>query len=148
MEELGPIVGSPVDFQQSLPPQQSASDAFGLQFEALLQIVLTQLQFQDPLQPLENFEFVSQLAQFSQIQQVETSNEHLQTILQSDAASQAVGLLGLEVELPAGATSLLGTVTAISFTAGEPRLTVETENGQTIENISLNNIFRIEQGEV
>lgn len=55
----------------------TASNAFGLGFEDLLKIILTQLTYQDPLKPIENFEFVSQLAQFSQIQQTQTMSDRL-----------------------------------------------------------------------
>lgn len=56
--------------------EQTATSAFGFGFEDLLRIVLNQLTYQDPLKPLENFEFVSQLAQFSQIQQ----HKHLTSV--------------------------------------------------------------------
>ena len=148
MEEIEAVGGAPIPFNATPPPDaSSATDGFGLQFEALLQIVLTQLQFQDPLKPIENFEFVSQLAQFSQIQQAETTNERLLTLLQSDAASQAVGLLGQEVVIPAGASQLTGTVSNISFENGEPTISLTTENGQTVSNISLNSISQIREGE-
>ena len=39
----------------------AAASAFGLSFESLLKIILTQLTYQDPLKPVDNFEFVSQL---------------------------------------------------------------------------------------
>jgi flagellar basal-body rod modification protein FlgD len=148
MEELEAILANspPLD-ATSTAGSASASDGFGLQFEALLQIVLTQLQFQDPLQPIENFEFVSQLAQFSQIQQAETTNDRLLTLLQSDAASQAVGLLGQQVDIPAGSTVLSGRVTSIAFENGEPRISLETETGQSVSNISLNNISEIREGQ-
>ena len=95
--------------------QQTATDGFGLAFEDLLNIVLTQLTFQDPLKPIENFEFVSQLAQFSQIQQTETMSTSLENILLSQTVGQATGLLGQTVDIPAGARILTGTVT-VSYT--------------------------------
>lgn len=147
MEELGPIAGMPVNATNPEGVPNSATGAFGLQFESLLQIILTQLTFQDPLKPIENFEFVSQLAQFSQIQQAETTNERLQTLLQSDAASQAVGLLGQRVDVPAGPTLLSGRVVSISLQNGEPRLTIQTADDATIENINLNSVIRISEGE-
>ncbi|MEM9584755.1 MAG: flagellar hook capping FlgD N-terminal domain-containing protein [Pseudomonadota bacterium] len=148
MEELEGIsgLGVPGGGQSTGNIGDTASDAFGLQFESLLQIILTQLTFQDPLQPIENFEFVSQLAQFSQIQQAETANERLLSILDGNATTQAVALLGAEVEIPAGTTTISGTVTAISLANGAPRLTVETSDDQTIENINISNVIRIERG--
>lgn len=127
--------------------QQQAANAFGLGFQDLLQIVLTQLTYQDPLKPLENFEFVSQLAQFSQIQQGENMSRSLDDMLQSEAASQATSLLGRTVDVPAGVAVISGTVSAIAFENGEPRLTLETEDGRTISGISLNAVTQIRTGD-
>lgn len=127
--------------------EQTATSAFGLGFEDLLRIVLNQLTYQDPLKPLENFEFVSQLAQFSQIQQTQTSNERLLAILQVDATSQATHLLGATVDIPAGPAVISGTVRSVSFENGEPRLTIETADDRTISNIGLSTVTRVSQGE-
>lgn len=87
--------------------EQTATNAFGLGFEDLLRIVLTQLTYQDPLKPVENFEFVSQLAQFSQIQQTQTMSDRILGILQAQATNQATGVLGRVVDIPSGAGSSL-----------------------------------------
>lgn len=122
---------------------QSATDAFGLQFEDLLRIVLTQLTYQDPLKPMESFEFVSQLAQFSQIQQGQTANDRLLALVQAEATNQAASVLGRIVDVPAGAGTLSGRVQSITFASGEPRLTLETSDGRTISNIALSGVTRI-----
>lgn len=144
MEELEPV--GPVDFSQINPAQNTATSAFGLEFESLLQIVLTQLTFQDPLQPLENFEFVSQLAQFSQIQQTETMSDQLQLIAETEATAQATGLLGREVEIPAGAATLRGRVIGITFDQGQPLLSISTNNDQIVNNIGIGAVTRVEEG--
>src|SRR5215469_15449981 len=77
----------------------SASTAFGLDFQSMLNIILTQLTYQDPLKPLDNFEFVSQLGQFAQLQQSQSLNGEITSLLQSQAAMQATGLLGKTVDL-------------------------------------------------
>ncbi len=149
MQEVQPIGSDPtilaVQNQNSI--EQTATDAFGLNFESLVRIVLTQLTFQDPLKPIENTEFVSQLAQYSQIQQTDTMSRRLLSIAQSDAATQATSLLGKEVDIPAGPTILTGVVSSISFQAGEPRLTIVTDDDRTISNIRLASISQIRQGE-
>ncbi|HZF46570.1 MAG TPA: flagellar hook capping FlgD N-terminal domain-containing protein, partial [Sphingomonadaceae bacterium] len=94
---------------------QSATDAFGLGFEDLLKIVLTQLTYQDPLKPMDNFQFVSQLAQFSQIQQTQQMSESLQALVSAQSTAQAASLLGRIVEIPAGNTVRAGKVTSIAF---------------------------------
>ena len=125
---------------------QTASSAFGMGFEDLLRIILTQLTYQDPLKPVENYEFVSQLAQFSQIQQTEVMSDRLQGILRSGSTSQATSLLGKLVDIPSGSGVLTAKVVAVSFVNNEPRLTVETKNPtSTIGNIAVTSVSRITQ---
>src|SRR6185295_9402264 len=85
---------------QSSASQDVAQNAFGLGFEDLLRIVLTQLTYQDPLKPMDNFEFVSQLAQFSQIQQTQTMSDRVLGLLQAQATNQATSVLGHFVDIP------------------------------------------------
>ncbi len=129
------------------PPVRSAQDtatsAFGLSFESLLKIILTQLTYQDPLKPMDNFQFVSQLAQFSQIQLGQTTNDRLQSMVTAQANLQAASLLGRTVDIPAGASAISGKVMSIAFENGDPRITIETADKQTISNISIASISQI-----
>jgi len=125
---------------------QAATSAFGLGFDALLKIILTQLTYQDPLKPMDNFQFVSQLAQFSQIQQGQTSNDRLEALVSAQATGQATSLLGTKVDVPAGSATLSGKVVAVVFDNGAPRITVETDDGQTISGISISSVTQVRQG--
>lgn len=150
MQAVGPV--SPDSTQQVAPANTqggaiSATDQFGLSFESLLQIVLTQLTFQDPLEPMDNFEFVSQLAQFSQIQQTQTMNDNLETLVRAQSTGQAANLLGKTVDLSAGAGTLTGRVTAVTFANGSPALTIETAQGQTISGLPLGNVSQIRENQ-
>ena len=133
--------------QQPASTAQAATDAFGLSFESLLRIILTQLTYQDPLKPMENFEFVSQLAQFSQIQLGQTTNDRLEQLVMAQGSLQAAGLLGRTVDVPAGNATLSGKVVSISFANGEPRVTIETADDQTIGNIQIGTISQIRPGD-
>jgi len=120
--------------------------ASSLGMEDFLKILLTQLTYQDPLKPMDNFEFVSQLAQFSQIQQGQTTNDHLATLVAAQATSQATSLLGTRVDVPAGSSTLSGKVTAIAFDNGAVRATITTDDGKTISGISISSISQVRQG--
>jgi len=77
-----------------------AADVFQADFETFLKLLTTQLQFQDPLQPLESTQFVAQLAQFSTVEQQIQTNTALGRILDAMGASGAGALgawLGKEV---------------------------------------------------
>ena len=52
----------------------------GLGREAFLQLLVTQLQHQDPMKPQEDGEFIAQLAQFSSLEQLTTVNTKLTSI--------------------------------------------------------------------
>ncbi len=121
----------------------TAQTAFGLDFQSLLRIILTQLTYQDPLKPMDNFQFVSQLAQFSQLQQTQTLNDQITSLLSSQAATQATSLLGRTVDFSGPSGTVSGTVSAISFSTGQPLLTIRTGDGQTIGNLSIANVSQV-----
>lgn len=126
-------------------PATPTNSAFGLDFQSLLRIILTQLTYQDPLKPMDNFQFVSQLAQFSQLQQSQSLNDQVTSLLASQAATQATSLLGRNVDFTsqAGGTLQAGIVKSVSFVRGQPEVTVEDVNGQVIANISIANISQV-----
>ena len=123
-----------------------ATDAFGLSFDALLKIVLTQLTYQDPLKPMDNFQFVSQLAQFSQIQQGSQMVDSLNALIAAQTTSQAAGLLGRVVDITMEQGTLCGKVVGASFTGGGgATITIETADGQTISGLPLGNVSQIRE---
>lgn len=144
MQAIDPITPTTVTSTASTSNSE-ASDAFGLSFESLLQIVLTQLTYQDPLKPMDNFEFVSQLAQFSQIQQGQTMVDSLAALVSAQATGQAAGLLGREVDVSTTQTTITGKVTAASFADGGATITVETVEGSTISGLPLANVAQIRE---
>jgi flagellar basal-body rod modification protein FlgD len=145
--QVSPVTGAPGAAAASSPAvQEAATSAFGLSFDALLRIILTQLTYQDPLKPMDNFQFVSQLAQFSQIQLGQTANDRLQMVVSAQGNMQGAGLLGRQVDVPAGGATVSGRVVSVSFADGAPRVTIETANGQTISNIAIGSISQIREG--
>ncbi|MBR9805157.1 flagellar biosynthesis protein FlgD, partial [bacterium] len=53
----------------------ATNDASALGKDAFLRLMVAQLQNQDPLNPAENGEFMSQLAQFSSVEGIQNINE-------------------------------------------------------------------------
>lgn len=143
---VDPIGTSTASNATTTSTAQAATNAFGLGFDSLLKIILTQLTYQDPLKPMENFEFVSQLAQFSQIQQGQVMSDRLADLVSAQTTSQATSLLGLRVNVSTSAGAITGTVRSIAFSEGVPLLTVETSDGQTISSISLSAVSQIREG--
>ena len=107
---------------------------------------MTQLTFQDPLKPMDNFEFVSQLAQFSQIQIGQNGNDMLQQLVSAQSTIQATSILGKTVDVPATSSTLTGRVVSISFAGGVPKITIKTADGNTISNISMSAVSQVREG--
>ena len=124
----------------------AATSAFGLSFDSLLKIILTQLTYQDPLKPMDNFQFVSQLAQFSQIQIGQTTNDKLTTLVTAQSNIQATSLLGRTVDIGTGTSLISGKVTSLAFDNGNSSITIKTANGSTISGISISGITQIREG--
>ena len=121
----------------------STQAAFGLDFQSLLSIILTQLTYQDPLKPVDNFQFVSQLGQFAQLQQSQTLNDQITSLLRAQSTSQATSLLGRTVDADAGEAAVSGIVQAVAFTASGPEVTIKTSDGSIIANISVGKISQV-----
>ena len=63
--------------------------------DQFLKILITQLQNQDPMQPMEDKEFIAQMAQFSSVEQLVNISTQLKTLNQSLGAVS--GMIGMEV---------------------------------------------------
>ena len=147
MQLLDPV--APVGGSGSAPSAQAsnsqATDAFGLSFEALLKIVLTQLTYQDPLKPMDNFQFVSQLAQFSQIQQSQSMVDSLEALVTAQTTGQAASLLGKTVDVSTAQGNASGKVKAVSFSGTSPTITIQTTDGATISSLPLGMVSQIRE---
>lgn len=110
--------------------------------EEFLKILLAQLQFQDPLKPLDNQEFLAQMAQFSSLAQTAQLNDGVDTLLTIQAANQSIGLIGKTVEVRSliGGAPSVGTVSSLAFVDGQANLTVRQENGELLTAVNLSQI--------
>jgi len=141
----------PSDFliQNRLAQQQSADQVAQGQLDrnAFLNLLLTQLENQDPLSPMQDHEFVAQLATFSSLEQLESLNSAMQASLlmnQSVNNSLATNLIGKEV-LADGSTLTLGETGAIDF---QVDVDSEADLVVLVRDSEGNLVRRIELGEV
>ena len=87
-----------------------------------LNLLVTQMQNQDPMNPMSDTDFVAQMAQFSTLSTMDTMQSNM-------AEQQANGLIGLTVGVTDQQGNLVtGTVTGVDVVSGSPELVI---NGQT-----------------
>lgn len=133
VESIGTVLQSPE------PQLRKAS----IGQDDLFKIMLTQLSYQDPMKPLDNKEFIAQLAQFSNLEQNQEINEKITALLTLQAATQSIGLIGKTVEVQTQTGNGIGNVTAITFNRGEPQMTIRTTDGAFLSNVSLSQIYTV-----
>jgi flagellar basal-body rod modification protein FlgD len=121
----------------------SISSATQVSIQDFLRILVAQLNNQDPLKPLDNQEFVTQLAQFTSLQQTQELNDKITNLLLTQASMQSVGLLGRSVDISGESGPVTGTVTALNFVQGEPRLTVTVAGGTVLTDVTLASLISV-----
>lgn len=113
--------------------------------EDFMELMMAQIKHQDPMKPMENGEFIGQMAQFSNVQglkEIKESFSSLANAMQSSSALQASSMVGRKVLVPGKMTEL----TAAGGLRGAVDIPEETESvtvkikdskGQTIHTIDL-----------
>lgn len=109
--------------------------------EDFIKLFLTELTFQDPLEPINNREFLAQMAQFANLEQTRITNENTNNLVAMNATAQSLGLLGRQVEVSTeSGGSMIGSVAAIAFSTTGPVLTVNGANGNVMPDVRLSQI--------
>ncbi|PWB70293.1 flagellar biosynthesis protein FlgD [candidate division GN15 bacterium] len=117
-----------------------------------LHLLVTKLQNQDPLKPMEDQDFIAQLAQFSSLEQMNNISEGIATsnkwdLLQMQSLNNALasGLIGKEIKAEySGAYIENGKSTTISFTmpetASQVELTIKDASGNVVTTLNKSNV--------
>ena len=88
----------------------STSASSTLDYNDFLQLMITQLQNQDPLNPTDSSEFMSQIAEFSNVEQAIKTNSKLDQLLVNSNISQASTMIGLTITGTDGTTGIIQSV--------------------------------------
>jgi flagellar basal-body rod modification protein FlgD len=110
--------------------------AAGMGKDDFMQLLIAQLRNQDPMKPMEDKEFISQLAQFSSLEATEKMTAQLEELSTSGIITQAATLLVKQVtaKLTTGET-VTGTVSQVKIVGGKP---VAVVNGTELETSLIN----------
>ncbi len=117
----------------SSSPQGAADKSKETGFNTLgkddfLKLLISQIQYQDPLNPMDSTEFTSQLAQFSQLEQLTQANGNLEELMKYQASinnAQAISLIGKDIKVEGDTVELKeGTPVKLGYTLGEDAVSV------------------------
>jgi flagellar basal-body rod modification protein FlgD len=113
-----------------------------------LQLLTVQLRYQDPLNPMENTEFVAQMAQFSSLEQLQNMNQTMERSQGAEAELQAAfknnlvtSLVGKAVEVPTQEVAYDGETTEVAYRLGpqarSASLQILDARGQLVRELEL-----------
>lgn len=113
MATTAPVVNGQVQISESSQQTKERKTNDSLGKEDFLLLLVTQMQYQDPLEPTSNTEYVAQLAQFSELEQMENLNS-------TTVNTSAYSLVGKEVKVEqksstGQATEVQGTVDYVTI---------------------------------
>lgn len=142
--ELNPASQSPIS--QAVSNSSAAEDdrtVISSDFETFLKMLTTQLENQDPLDPVKSEDFAVQLATFSGVEQQVLTNDLLEALLSQSGLSgitQYAGWVGMEARAPVSGYfdgSPVGVSTSADPSADSAQLVVKNAFGTVIERIDV-----------
>lgn len=125
--------------------QEKSDTSEELGQSAFLELMITQLENQSPLDPQDNTQFISQLAQFSSVESLDKLNNNFASFTDNFVANQALQastLVGRSVTVPTDQTALavngvISLATDVPASSGDVNVNIYTESGELIEQIPL-----------
>ncbi len=145
MADVGAITGA----TQTATATVADSTASVFKKDDFLKLLTTQLSYQDPFKPMENTEFVSQMAQFTSLEQMANLNKSFETFSNtlSLAMSMETTLSFLNKNVVAKdalntGKTVEGKVTGIDYAGSVPNLILDVANVGT-RNIGLTDVLKI-----
>ena len=115
----------------------STSSSSSLNMDDFLQILSAELQYQDPMEPTNNSEYMAQMAQFSLLEQVESLSKQISFSSASSSVGQNV-LYSL-TDSSGNTTVSSGTVDAVDISSGSPAYLV---NGQWLTQSEISGFYQ------
>ncbi len=101
-----------------------------------LKLMMDQLQNQDPLNPSDPTQYMSELANFSSLEQQTQIAQSTASAATQQASTSALGLLGHTVSYKdSSGVTQTGTVSKVDFTSSGPALTIGTTSGISLGSI-------------
>lgn len=107
-----------------------------------LKLLIYQLRYQNPLEPMDDKEFIAQLAQFNSLEQMQNLNSSFEKMLEFQQITQASSLIGKEIKALDSQTKeeITGIVQSVKWLDDEVMLIVGEEE------ISLAQVREISEG--
>lgn len=127
---VGAASGANTPYTPSVSGSESSADekSTTLQYESFLKLLVAQMKNQDPTEPMDATQQMSQLATFSQVEQTVKTNKNLESLLQRTSLQEANSVIGRTV------TSEDGKITGVvkEVTLYNDGIVAKLDSGKTL----------------
>lgn len=133
-------IGSLLQTQDaSLPANSNINE------EDFIKLFVSELQFQDPMQPMDNGQFLTELAQFVGIEEQQQTVQGVNNLLTLGAAGQSLGLLNHTIQFASadGSSTTVGKVSAIQYDTNGVSLSVTTSGNNVVTGIRMSQVRQV-----
>jgi len=119
--------------------------------QAFLKLLVTQMQYQDPLDPQDNATYVAQLAQFSSLEQMTNVSKGMDSlssvvsgINESVLVGQLSSMIGHNVQWMDDSKNVYtGTALGVSISGGQPSLVVQQTGKDTMVSVPIGELTAV-----
>jgi len=119
-------VTSATDSTNKSTSTTTTTSSTGVDYNTFLQLLIAEMKNQDPTNPMDTSQYMSQFAQLSSVEQAMQTNNKLDALLSSQSLSQANGLIGKTVSFTdSTGASFSGKVASVSINSDGSVATLE-----------------------
>lgn len=134
---------SSISNSDTLSSYSNTSGSNSLGQQDFLTLLVAQLENQDPLDPQDNTEFISQMAQFSSLEQQIETNEKLDELTATNEQTAAYSLLGQQVIVATDSVYLQGNDIDLGFSldqdAASASINILDGDGKSVASFTIDN---------
>lgn len=138
------VTSTPGSSDNTTAADAAMKKATGMNKDDFLKLFVTQLQNQDPLNPQDSSQFITQLAQITQVEQAYNTNTNLQSLLNqanNSMTMSSVSMIGKQVEAPGSQVSLqAGSPATVNFALGsaasQVTVNIQDATGATVKTLT------------
>src|ERR1041385_3412216 len=132
-----PSIFNNTQISADLPDATDRVHKTTLNQDDFLKLLVTKMSSQDPMNPQGDTEFISQMAQFSSLEQAKSMTADMATLKAQQEVLTANGLIGRAVSVTDGSKQVAqGMVTSVSMNDGSPEVVINGQN-YSLDSVSL-----------
>ncbi len=117
--EVPSVTGTPTSNKTGATSSTSSLASGTVDYNTFLKLLIAEMKNQDPTNPTDTAQYMTQFAEFSQVEQAMATNSKLDTLLSTSALDQADSLIGHTISfISTDGKPISGQIASISIVSG------------------------------